>query len=163
MKKLAIVLSGDLRLDFAIANVIIGLKRYNEDLIDTIYVYSDMPQERREQITSLWADRIVFVDFAYEDFARDFAISTGGEIPKLIAENKRFGHYIYAKFYCFDYLSDYENVLWLDADTLCLNSLTPILCGEALSFKWHNGQTSQIRAYLRATSAGGGGFSRKSA
>lgn len=77
MKKLAIVLSGDLRLDFAIANVIIGLKRYNEDLIDTIYVYSDMPQERREQITSLWADRIVFVDFAYEDFARDFAISTG--------------------------------------------------------------------------------------
>lgn len=62
-----IVLSGDLHLAFAIVNVIIGLKRYNEDLIDMIYVYSDMSQERQELIASLWSDRISFMDFAYED------------------------------------------------------------------------------------------------
>lgn len=145
--KLAVVLSGDLHLDFAIANVIIGLKRYNEDLIDTIFVYSDMPQWKRVQITSLWADRIVFVNFAYKDFARDFMLSTGGEIPKLIAENKRFGHYIYAKFYCFEYLNEYENVLWLDTDTLCLGSLAPILCGE-FDFKYRKGGSQDLINYL---------------
>lgn len=36
-KKVAIVLAGDEKLDFAIANVIIGLKRYNESLIDRVF------------------------------------------------------------------------------------------------------------------------------
>lgn len=36
--KVAVVLSGSNAYDFAIANVIIGLKRYNEDLITYFYL-----------------------------------------------------------------------------------------------------------------------------
>ncbi len=60
-KKVAIVLAGDEKLDFAIANVIIGLKRYNESLIDRVFVYTDMPQEKRDKISLIWRDKIAFV------------------------------------------------------------------------------------------------------
>ena len=69
-KKVAIVLAGDEKLDFAIANVIIGLKRYNESLIDRVFVYTDMPQEKRDKISLIWRDKIAFVAFGYEDFER---------------------------------------------------------------------------------------------
>lgn len=36
--KVAILLAGNDAVDFAIANVIIGLKRYNEDLITYFYL-----------------------------------------------------------------------------------------------------------------------------
>lgn len=47
--KVAVVLSGSNAYDFAIANVIIGLKRYNEDLITNIFIYHDIKQETREK------------------------------------------------------------------------------------------------------------------
>ena len=51
--KVAILLAGNDAVDFAIANVIIGLKRYNEDLITNIFIYHDIKQETREKISSL--------------------------------------------------------------------------------------------------------------
>lgn len=39
MKKVAVFLSSNENYAFALVNVIIGLKRYNEDLIDKIIIY----------------------------------------------------------------------------------------------------------------------------
>lgn len=147
-KKVAIVLAGDEKLDFAIANVIIGLKRYSESLIDRVFVYTDMPQEKRDKISLVWRDKITFVSFAYGDFEREFSCATNEKIPECIAQDKRFGHYIYAKFYCFDILEDYDYVIWLDSDTLVQNSIEGILAVET-DFKWSNGQRKQIESYLR--------------
>ena len=69
--KVAVVLSGSNAYDFAIANVIIGLKRYNEDLITNIFIYHDIKQETREKISSLWEDKIIWIPYAYEDFLKD--------------------------------------------------------------------------------------------
>ncbi|WP_416861291.1 glycosyltransferase [Helicobacter ganmani] len=146
-KKVAIVLAGDEKLDFAIANVIIGLKRYNESLIDRVFVYTDMPQEKRDKISLIWRDKIAFVAFGYEDFEREFSCATNEEIPECIAQDKRFGHHIYAKFYCFDLLRDYDYVIWLDSDVLVQNSIEDILAVD-IDFKWGNGQRKQIEAYL---------------
>ncbi|CAM3565650.1 hypothetical protein HEGA106846_04740 [Helicobacter ganmani] len=146
-KKVAIVLAGDEKLDFAIANVIIGLKRYNESLIDRVFVYTDMPQEKRDKISLIWRDKIAFVAFGYEDFEREFSCATNEEIPECIAQDKRYGHHIYAKFYCFDLLRDYDYVIWLDSDVLVQNSIEDILAVDT-DFKWGNGQRKQIEAYL---------------
>ena len=45
--KVAVVLSGSNAYDFAIANVIIGLKRYKENLITNIFIYHDIKHETR--------------------------------------------------------------------------------------------------------------------
>ena len=39
---LCILLSGNEKIAFALANVIIGLKRYNEDLISKIIIYNEL-------------------------------------------------------------------------------------------------------------------------
>lgn len=87
-KKVAIVLAGDEKLDFAIANVIIGLKRYNESLIDKVFIYTDMPQEKRDKISFIW-DKITFASFSYEDCVRDFIEANNGQIESLSIRKMR--------------------------------------------------------------------------
>lgn len=149
-KKVAIVLAGDEKLDFAIANVIIGLKRYSESLIDRVFVYTDMPQEKRDKISLVWRDKITFVSFSYEDCVRDFIEANDGQMESLpIRENERYTHHIYAKFYCFDILRDYDYVIWLDSDVLVQNSIEEILAVET-DFKWCNGSyKANVELYLK--------------
>ena len=52
--KVAILLAGNDAVDFAMANVIIGLKRYNEDLITNIFIYHDIKQETRDKRKNLF-------------------------------------------------------------------------------------------------------------
>ena len=88
--KVAILLAGNDAVDFAMANVIIGLKRYNEDLITNIFIYHDIKQKTREKISSLWEDKIIWIPYAYEDFLKDIK----EDIAKiLIPQGFRWGHF----------------------------------------------------------------------
>lgn len=121
--KVAILLAGNDAVDFAIANVIIGLKRYNEDLITHIFIYHDIKEETRGKIQSLWEDRIIWIPYAYEDFAKDM----GSDTDEIIPQDSRWAHFIYAKFHIFEYLKSYDYAIWLDCDTLVLDSLEDTL------------------------------------
>lgn len=125
--KVAVVLSGSNAYDFAIANVIIGLKRYNEDLITNIFIYHDIKQETREKISSLWEDKIIWIPYAYEDFLKDIK----EDIAKiLIPQGSRWGHFIYALFHIFTHLKDYDYALYLDTDILILDSIEDLLAKD---------------------------------
>ena len=146
--KVAILLAGNDAVDFAIANVIIGLKRYNEDLITNIFIYHDIKQETREKISSLWKDKIIWIPYAYEDFLKDVDYDIG-EIP--IPQGSRWGHFIYAKFHIFTHLKDYDYAIWLDTDILILDSLEDLLAKE-VDCQWRNGLRRPIQQYLEKTS-----------
>ena len=56
-KKTCVFLACNENYAFALANVIIGLRRYNEDLITNIVVYHDITEETRGKISRLWEFR----------------------------------------------------------------------------------------------------------
>lgn len=121
--KVAVILAGSEGMAFAIANVIIGLRRYNEDLITNIFIYHDMQELTRDKISSLWQDRIIWISYAYEDFLRD--MECVGEI--FIPQDSRWLHFIYAKFHIFDHLRDYDYAIWIDGDVLVMDALEDTL------------------------------------
>ena len=78
----------DEKYDFALANMIIGLKRYNEDLIDKIYVmYDGIDEETRGKIQCIWQDKIIFERYSNEDFLRDIQ---DNEVVKNAVFTKRY-------------------------------------------------------------------------
>ena len=144
--KVAILLAGNDAVDFAIANVIIGLKRYNEDLITNIFIYHDIKQETREKISSLWKDKIIWIPYAYEDFLKDVDYDIG-EIP--IPQGSRWGHFIYAKFHIFTHLKDYDYAIWLDTDILILDSIEDLLAKDIDARGINVGASSEVFKTLK--------------
>ena len=117
----------DEKYDFALANMIIGLKRYNEDLIDKIYVmYDGIDEETRGKIQSIWQDKIIFERYSDEDFLRDIQYN---ETIKNSAFTKRYSKFIYCKYYIFDILrrARTNSAVFLDVDMLCLDSLQELI------------------------------------
>ena len=125
--KTTIFMVCDEKYDFALANMIIGLKRYNEDLIDKIYVmYDGIDEETRGKIQSIWQDKIIFERYSDEDFLRDIQ---DNEVIKNSAFTKRYSKLIYCKYYIFDILrrARTNSAVFLDVDMLCLDSLQELI------------------------------------
>lgn len=69
MDKISIFMTSDEKYDFALANMIIGLKRCNEKIIDKIYVmYDGINEETLMKIKSIWSEAIEFIKYSDEDF-----------------------------------------------------------------------------------------------
>lgn len=52
--KVAVLMAVNDNMDFALANTLIGLKRYNHDLIDKIFIMHDLKEETRNKISEIW-------------------------------------------------------------------------------------------------------------
>ena len=126
---------------FAVANVIIGLKRYNKDLIDTIFIYHEMTNETIDKIGNIWKDKIVFVEYNYEKFKKDLIDKDN------IIIGSRWKHFIYAKAYLFKILESYDYAIWLDNDVLILNSIEPILA-KNVDCRWKVGDKNKLYKLL---------------
>lgn len=148
-KKIAVLLAGNKKIDFMLANTLIGLKKHNDELIDRIFIYYDYDEETRAKLELINPLKITHIAYSYENFCEDFFKATGLKPDKLpIANDTRFTHLIYAKFHCFDYLNDYDFVLWLDSDILVQGSFEgdlPFNC----DIKFQKGQQRQITNYLK--------------
>lgn len=132
MSKISIFLTSNEKYDFALANVIIGLKRYNEDLIDKIYImYDGIDENTLAKIQSIWAEAIEFIRYSDEDFSRDVRHSS---YIKEHQHLKIYSKFVFAKFYLFDLLEkspkSTKGLVFLDVDMLVCDSLECLLALE---------------------------------
>ncbi|HED7339557.1 TPA: hypothetical protein SCV17_000864 [Campylobacter coli] len=123
MGQTAILMACDNNLVFAVANMIIGIKRYcHNDVLKIIIMYDNIQKQEIDKVCSIWLEKIEFKRYSKNDFLNDV-----GYIDK-IKLSDRFGfHLVYAKFYIFNLLKDYESVLWLDVDMLLFDNVVSLL------------------------------------
>ena len=129
MSKISIFLSSDERYDFALANVIIGLKRYNEHLIDKIYImYDGIDESTLAKIQSIYSEAIEFIRYSDEDFSRDVRHSSYIKEHQYL---KIYSKFVFAKFYIFDLLEkspkSTKGLVFLDVDMLVCDSFECLL------------------------------------
>ncbi|ASQ29716.1 glycosyltransferase, family 8 [Campylobacter avium LMG 24591] len=129
MSKISIFLSSDERYDFALANVIIGLKRYNEHLIDKIYImYDGIDESTLAKIQSIYSEAIEFIRYSDEDFSRDVRHSSYIKEHQFL---KNYSKFAFAKFYIFDLLEkspkSTKGLVLLDVDMLVCDSFECLL------------------------------------
>lgn len=123
MGQTAILMACDNNLVFTVANMIIGIKRYcHNNVLKIIIMYDNIQKQEIDKVCSIWLEKIEFKRYSKNDFLNDV-----GYIDK-IKLSDRFGfHLVYAKFYIFNLLKDYESVLWLDVDMLLLDNVVSLL------------------------------------
>lgn len=144
-KKTCVFLACNENYAFALANVIIGLRRYNEDLITNIVVYHDITEETRGKISRLWEDKIIFIEYTHEDFLRDL----GGDIGKVPLTSRYGERFVYAKFHIFELLEKYDCAVWLDCDTLVVDRIESLLCLDEVECKLdYRGRIVEMAKYL---------------
>lgn len=138
--KVAVLMAVNDNMDFALANTLIGLKRYNHDLIDKIFIMHDLKEETRNKISEIWGgDIIEFIEYKYENFLKDI------DYKDYLIPKDRFGYLIYAKFYLFNFIdSKFDYVIWLDADVLVTKKINSVFNSSGISWKsgYQNGATA---------------------
>ncbi len=123
MNKTTIMMACDDNLIFAVANMLIGIKRYcYNNVLKIIIMYDNIQKEKIDKIYSIWPEKIRFKHYSKDKFLKDV-----GDVGS-IKLSDRFGfHLVYAKFYIFDFLQDSQSVLWLDVDMLLLDNIISLL------------------------------------
>ncbi|WP_246023747.1 hypothetical protein [Campylobacter taeniopygiae] len=144
-KKIAILVASDQNYDFMLANLIIGLKRWNEDIIANIIVmYDNIDDSTKNKIQSIWPDKIIFRNYSYEQFSKDF-----GKENLYLTENLPLfkTHLIYTRYYLFELLNEYDYAVWLEPDQLITGSIknTIYLTQELSGCFWY---TNRIEEYV---------------
>lgn len=116
-KNLAIVFGITSNLTFALANVVIGLKKHSPNFADEIIVYHDgILQKDKEILTSILPCR--FIEY-------EFPIGDGANFDPFFFE--QFSSMAYSRFECFKLLNEFKKVLWLDVDILIQKDISGLL------------------------------------
>jgi len=116
-KNLAIVFGITSNLTFALANVILGLKKYSPNLADEIIIYHDKIDEKDQKIlNTIIPCRFIKYEFPIKDVSRFNE-----------AYFKRFSELAYSRYECFSLLKEYRNVMWLDVDILIQKDISSLL------------------------------------
>ena len=107
-KELAIVFGITKNLTFALANVILGLKKHSPSFADEIIIYHDGITEKDQQLL----DSILSCRF----LEYEFPIKDKSDFDPFFFD--QFSSMAYSRFECFKHLKDFKKVLWLDVDIL---------------------------------------------
>lgn len=114
---------------FALAALIIGVRRHNTDFAGDFVVFHDgIPAEERALLAQLWP-RILFRDFNAGILAARFARV---DLAGVLAAHSPM---IFAKFEMLDLLAEYEQCLWLDVDMLVQGDLAQVWGFEGLAWR----------------------------
>lgn len=135
-------MSSDNNQAFALANVIIGLKRYNKNLIEKIFIYHDIDIYTRECIHKIWPEAIEFIEYKYKNFLQDIDTEACN-----IPTEDQYGHFIFSKYHIFEYIDQFSGVLWLDCAILVTGNLASFLDGDNDVF-WRYGNNRVANKYL---------------
>lgn len=104
-------------LTFALANVLIGLKKYSPDFADEIIVYHDgITIKDRDLFNSILPCR--FIDY-------EFPIKDTSNFDEMFF--KQFSTMAYSRFECFNHLHEFKKVIWLDVDILIQKDISGLV------------------------------------
>ena len=128
MKSTAIFLVCDEKLIFALGNTILQLKEFK--FIDNIIIYMNNYNEKLFNMLKKIDNRIIFCKIDNEKIVKflKFDINKNGFV-------KRYGCMPFVRFFAFDLLKEYSNVLMLDVDMLFLKDFSDILGKAPISWR----------------------------
>lgn len=116
-KELAIVFGITKDLDFALANVLIGIKKHfsYKNKFDIIVYHDGLTEEIKSMLSNIYpCDFKLFKSKVSES--------------KLSTENlKLYSNLCLARFECFDLLNSYKKIVWHDVDILIQNDFKDLL------------------------------------
>lgn len=116
-KELAIVFGITSNLTFALANVIIGLKKYSPKISDEIIVYHNgIINKDKEILNSIMPCRFIEYEFPIKDKSK---------FDPFFFE--QFSSMAYSRFECFNLLKEFKKVIWLDVDILIQKDISGLL------------------------------------
>jgi len=115
-KNLAIILGATGNMAFALANVLIGIKKHSPNIsADFIVFENNITESDKKLLNSIFS--IKFIDYKFPLSVENF---DKGSL-------KRFTLLSFSRYECFKMLDEYKHVLWLDIDILIMNDITAIL------------------------------------
>lgn len=115
-KEFAIVLGATGNLTFALANVLIGIKKHSPQLeTDIVIFHKDIKQKDQDLINNIFPCQ--FIEYS-------MPINTSG-VEK--SSFSRYSELAFSRYECFNMLDEYKKVLWLDVDILIQNDISGIL------------------------------------
>lgn len=124
-KNSALVFGITSNLTFALANVLLGLKKHSPAFTDDIFIYYDSISEKEKKlINSIIPCNFIKYKFPIKDtsrFNQDFF--------------KQFSSLAYSRYECFNLLNQYKNVLWFDVDILIQKNISMLLEGQTTGIK----------------------------
>lgn len=138
----AVLIAGNENIAYAIANVIIGLKRYNEEYIEKIFVYCDFEEKTRKAVLSIWPEKVELISYALEQFQKDLT-----DDHNIVTITNRYAHFIYTKAFLFKHLIEYDYVIWLDSDVLILDNIASIFPTKT-QCRWKTGSNRKLESFL---------------
>lgn len=116
-KQTAIVFGITKELTFALANVILGIKKHSPSLADKIIVFHDgISTKDKEILTNILPCRFIDYEFPIKD-KQNFD-------PFFF---NQFSSMAYSRFECFDLLNEFKTVIWLDVDILIQKDISGLL------------------------------------
>lgn len=107
-KGLAIVIGASGDMAFAVANVLMGIKKHSPNLADEIIIFhSNMLEKDKELLNEIIPCKLI-----------DYKFEIKNEKMKEQAYFDRFTPLAFSRYECFNLLDEYKKVLWLDIDIL---------------------------------------------
>lgn len=116
-KEIAIVFGITKNLTFALANVLLGIKKYSPNFADEIIVYhDDIKPKDMELLNSIVPCRFIKYEFPIKDTSKfdDMFFN-------------QFSSMAYSRFECFNHLGEFKKVIWLDVDILIQKDISGLL------------------------------------
>ncbi len=123
-KEKAIVLGATANIVYALANVLIGIKKHSPMLnADFIIFHKDITENDQKLMNSIIPAKFIEYNFPAEN-TEELANSTFTRYTALA----------YSRYECFNMLDEYQKVLWLDVDTLIQKDISGIfdLCNDGI-------------------------------
>lgn len=129
-KNCAVVFCITQNLTFAVANVIIGLKRYSQNLTNNIYIYHNGITASDKVALLKIAEGIVFIEFTEEQFLKRIVMN-----PSIQRYVEKLSYIVFAKFEAIDLLQEYHHIVILGADLLIQKDISSILESEYIAWR----------------------------
>ncbi len=131
-KDKAIVFFSTADMLFAVAQMIVGLKKTNKDNYDDIVIYhSGYTKDDMEKLYKI-EKNIVFKKYDISDFEKEHDLESKGFVVPFL---ENFSHLSYVKYKIFELLDDYRKVLLLDIDMLVMGDMSEIFENEGMVFR----------------------------
>lgn len=104
---------------FALANVLLGIKKYATPFWDDIIVlHTDITPENQQVINAILPCKFITVDD--ENWCEQLEKKLGTDALDMYSLATLF------RYYCFDFLNKYHKIIWLDCDLLIQNDISGI-------------------------------------
>ena len=128
-KNMAIVLGASANWGFAVANVLMGIKKHSPNLADDIIIFhKDMPEKDMQLMQEIIPCKFIEYNFEIKD---EKILETG--------YFDRFSPLAFSRYDCFKMLDEYKKVVWLDVDILIQKDITEMCEDSPTGIKFSQG------------------------